>query len=149
VRESGTQSGGVAGIVVTDPPYLSLSARGIKFARRQRRAAIRENSFESVNIPGTQRFGFQLNATQLTDPIALTGADFKNVIPLTSTRVYSKKWGRINNALLSKRCFSSNILSRFQEYDWIDYKGMYLSIFQQIREIHFITFLKNIFKIFL
>lgn len=66
----GTQSRGVAGIVVTDPSYLSLSARGIKFARRQHRAATREDSFESVNIPVTQRFGFQLNATPLMVAIA-------------------------------------------------------------------------------
>lgn len=41
----------VAGIAVTDPPYLSLSARGIKFARCQYRCRQRLLPLESVNIP--------------------------------------------------------------------------------------------------
>lgn len=41
----------VAGIAVTDPPYLSLSARGIKFARCQYRCRQRLVPLESVNIP--------------------------------------------------------------------------------------------------
>ena len=43
--------GDVAGIAVTDPPYLSLSARGIKFARCQYRRRQRLVPLESVNIP--------------------------------------------------------------------------------------------------
>lgn len=49
--DSAEGQGVVAGIAVTDPPYLSLSARGIKFARCQYRCRQRLVPLESVNIP--------------------------------------------------------------------------------------------------